>query len=726
MDYYAHSVGPDKAEWQPLRQHLEATARMAADFAGRFGGGAYGTAAGLLHDLGKYSTEFQRRLEGAPLRVDHSTAGAQEARRLYGKAVGTLISYVVAGHHAGLPDYGTLADDASLAARLARQDIPDYSVYQQDSLTFPARSALALSIHPLPSQAGFSLQFFVRMLYSCLVDADFLDTERVMDRSRARLRGRYPSVTELYDRLEHYLVSRFAGVPDSTVNRTRREVLATARAAAERRPGLYTLTVPTGGGKTLSSLTFALQHAVRNQLERVVYVIPFTTIIEQNAEVFRQAVGGDAVVEHHSSLEQPSEGDEDWSEEVARRRLAAENWDAPLVVTTNVQFFESLFASRSSRCRKIHNLARSVIILDEAQMIPTDLLRPSVAALAELAANYGSTVLLCTATQPALQDLLPPDTQVTEIAPDPPRLFEVLHRTEVTQLGPMEDADLAGRLADHHQVLCIVNTRSHARQLYELMGPGDGIVHLSARMCPRHRQQVLAVVREALRTGSPCRVVSTQLIEAGVDVDFPVVYRAATGLDSLAQAAGRCNREGRLDRGSVFLFEPVGHPLRGWFQRTATVARMVLREGDDPLDPETIQRYFTTLYDLEDGELDRHGIMQALAEEGTSLRFPFADIAAKFRLIDNDMMPVIVPWGGEGEQLVQTARFAPTYGLLRRLQPFVVQVYPHEFFTLQRNRQVEVRGGIIPVLTDLSCYSKEVGLQPASGSDRTGDELMIF
>lgn len=724
MDYYAHSVGTDKANWQPLRDHLETVARLSADFASRFNGGAYGRAAGLLHDLGKYSVEFQRRLDGAPFRVDHSTAGAQEAQRLYGGAVGTLVSYAVAGHHAGLPDYGTVADEPSLAARLARRGIPDYRAFELDQLSFPTKAQLALPIEPLPSQPYFSVQFFARMLYSCLVDADFLDTERVLDAAKSARRGDYPEIATLRDRLERHLADKFKGASDSPVNRERADILRTCRDKAEEQPGLFTLTVPTGGGKTLSSLAFALRHAANHGLERVVYVIPFTSIIEQNASVFRDALGDEAVVEHHSNFQYPREGDEDWNEESARLGLATENWDAPLVVTTNVQFFESLFANRSSRCRKLHNLARSVIILDEAQMIPTDLLQPSLAALWELVRNYGATVVLCTATQPALQALVPQDMHVREIAPDPPRLFEVLRRTVVTQLGAMEDAALAEQIAQHRQALCIVNTRSHARELYGLLGGKEGAIHLSARMCPRHRAEVLAEVRRALKGGSRCQVVSTQLIEAGVDVDFPVVFRAATGLDSLAQAAGRCNREGRLDCGDVFLFEPVGHPLRGWFQRTAAAAQMVLRNGGDPLAPETIERYFAQLYDLEGGGLDREDVMRAVAEEGRLLHFPFADIGRRFRLIDNDMMPVVIPWGDEGAELAETANFAPTYGLLRNLQPYVVQVYPFEFFTFQKNRQVEVKGGIIPVLTDLSCYSKEVGLQPPSGVGNAGEVLI--
>lgn len=718
-------MGEDKKAWQTLPDHLTAVAQLAASFAGRFSAADFGQAAGLLHDLGKFSTEFQRRLEGASVRVDHSTAGAQEAVRKYGRAVGTVLAYVAAGHHSGLPDYGSLADGSSLAARLARQELPDYSAYRAADLPFPTSEQLRLRLSLLKEQREFGVHFFIRMLYSCLVDADFLDTERVLSPNSAVQRGGYPTLLELRGKLATYMSTKYADAPDTPINRERAAILRACRDKADEPPGLFTLTVPTGGGKTLSSLTFALDHAVRYGLERIIYVIPFTSIIEQNAAIFRQALGDDAVLEHHSNFRYPDEADDDWNEDLSRLRLSTENWDAPIIVTTNVQFFESLFSNRSSQCRKLHNLAHSVIILDEAQMLPTNLLKPCLAALWELVVNYGATVVLCTATQPALRGLLPAELRPREIAPDPARLFTVFRRVTVERLGALEDSAVASELARHRQVLCIVNTRTHARELYNLIRGEEGAVHLSARMCPRHRAEVLTGVRQALRECAPCRVVATQLIEAGVDVDFPVVLRAAAGLDSVAQAAGRCNREGRLKSGQVYLFEPVGHPLRGWFQRTAAVAGMVLRSVDDPLAPQAIESYFEQLYGIEGEGLDRDGIMRSIAEEGARLHFPFATVGQRFRLIENDLMPIVIPWDDKARELLQAAHFAPSYRLLRQLQPYVVQVYPHEFSDLERIGAVRMEGGIIPVLTDTTLYSKEVGLQPATGSDGA-EELLIY
>lgn len=714
--YYAHSNGDDKSAWQPLRDHLDSVARLSEGFAARLGAGRLGYAAGMLHDLGKYSDEFQRRLEGAPGRVDHSTAGAKEALKRYGKAIGTVLAYTIAGHHAGLPDYGNTADDASLVARLNRDWLPDCTAFQQDHLALPILNQVRLPVKPAAFGAGFSVHFFIRMLYSCLVDADFLDTERALNVRTAASRGGYPGPQDLLKRLERFLGQSYSGVPDTVINRYRAEILQSCREKAQQPSGLFSLTVPTGGGKTLSSLAFALHHAVLHDLERVVYVIPFTSIIEQNAAVFRKAVGDECVLEHHSNFEHPDEASDDYLDAALKLRLATENWDAPLIVTTSVQFFESLFANRSSRCRKLHNLARSVIILDEAQMLPTDLLRPCLAALCELSANYGSSVLLCTATQPALNGLLPSTIRPVEITPNPQKLYEAFRRVEVASLGLQGDEAIASELLHHHQVLCIVNTRSHACQLYERIKGEEGAFHLSARMCAAHRSEKLNAIRQALGEGRPCRVISTQLIEAGVDVDFPVVYRAATGIDSIVQAAGRCNREGKREKGQVFVFEPTGHPLRGWFNRTASVAAMVTRTIQDPISLEAVERYFTLLYDLEGNGLDEKKFLDRIEEGAKQLAFPFSGVAQDFRLIENEMVPIIVPWDKHSQELIREIPYTSTsHRLIRQLQPYVVQVYPNEFLTLSKAGQVETEGGMLHVLSDDSLYSDETGLLTGSG-----------
>ena len=712
MMYYAHSSGNDKSTWQPLKEHLEAVSGISAQYAEAFSASQFAQAAGVLHDLGKYSAEFQMRLEGSPIRVDHSTAGAKEAIQLYGPAAGKVLAYAISGHHRGIPDYGSVEDERSLAARLELEP-RNYSAYSGDNLSFPDRSTMKLPVSPLPGQPGFSVQFFIRMLYSCLVDADFLDTERAFDGDKALSRSIcYPSLDELEHRLIQHLEKLSASAPDTLVNRGRATILKACIDRAAEVPGFFSLTVPTGGGKTLSSLAFALRHAVTHGLRRVIYVIPFTSIIEQNAQVFRRALGPEAILEHHSNFEYPGEDSDDWTDQVARLYLATENWDAPLVVTTSVQFFESLFANRSSRCRKLHNIARSVIILDEAQMLPTHHLQPCLGTLRELTANYGSTVVLCTATQPALEGLLPADTVIREIAPDPPRLYKEFRRVEATRLGSLGDAELAEKILARPQALCIVNTRAHARELYRLISSEPGAFHLSACMCARHRSARLDSIRQALKEGVPCRVVSTQLIEAGVDVDFPAVFRASAGLDSIAQAAGRCNREGKLHRGQLFIFEAADHPPRGWFQRTASVSEMALRGSNDPLGLGTVKAYFEKLYDVESDQLDSSGIMR-LSEAGRrDLDFQFETIASEFSVIDSALVSIVIPWDDEAHELIQVAKYAPSRRVLRRLQPYIVQVYPNEFFALEQNGSVESMGGekgMVHVLKDPSCYT-DMGL----------------
>lgn len=730
VSYYAHTIedAPEN-EWHTLKDHLIGTARLAAAFAKTFDAEALGWAAGILHDIGKYSCEFQKRLRGAPIRVDHSTAGAQEAVQLYGDnhPFGRLLAYVIAGHHSGLPDFGSPVDDISLVARL-KKPVPAYGDYRREiDTSFAFEKLIKLPVRPIPKHAGFSVQFFVRMLFSCLVDADFLDTESAVNPAQARVRGGYPHIDALVERLENYLSVRFGRVEKSPINTLRGEILDNCRKSSQLPCGFYSLTVPTGGGKTLSSLTFALHHAKKHRLDRVIYVIPFTSIIEQNAQVFRTALGHDCVLEHHSNFQFADDAadDEDVSSTLYRLRLSAENWDAPVIVTTNVQFFESLFSHKSSRCRKLHHIANSVVVLDEAQMIPTPFLLPCLWALYELVQNYNSSVLLCTATQPSIGHLLPKAENIREIVPDPPKLYEAFRRVRVRSIGDMDDDMLTDRLSREHQVLCIVNTRSHAAALYERIR-GDGAYHLSARMYPAHRSEKLRRIRIALEQNQTCRVVATQLIEAGVDVDFPVVYRAIAGVDSIAQAAGRCNREGRLANGDVFVFRPEArHQPKGWFQRTATITDMVLRHHDDLLSLEAIDDYFRRLYDFEGERLDEHSIIDRFSERAAELAFPFREVGEIFQLIDSPMVSIVIP---REEECIKTLEEAmvkgPTLDLSRRLQPFIVQIYRHEFAELARANAIEAVAEQYTVLTDHSRYDDEVGLIPGDSSLTT--EPLIF
>ncbi len=695
---FAHSgKDPSGSDWEPLVRHLTEVGDKAAEFAEPFGFAAIARAAGVLHDIGKVSQAFQRYIAGKGPSPDHSTAGAVEAQKLYCNRPGRIIAFGVAGHHAGLADGDRLTERLKDPARL-----PDYSGWEAHAPPLWPLAALAPTAPPKPGgPPGFGEAFLTRMLFSCLVDADFLATEAFYGE---KPRGGFASIKTLAERIAAYL-TRFEGA-EGAVNRLRATVLAYAGAKANLPLGLFTLTVPTGGGKTLTSLSFALEHARRHGLRRVVYVIPYTSIIEQTAQVFREALdvrgGPSSILEHHASFDWEAglprnagaaEADAGQGDAgLANLRRAAENWDAPVIVTTAVQFFESLFANRTSRCRKLHNLARSVIVLDEAQTLPLPLLRPCLAALDELARNYGASVVLCTATQPALrvQDgfkagLDIPDDR--EPAPDPPALYAALKRVTVERrAGPTDDAVIAARFAEAPRMLAIVNSRRHAHDLFALIRDQPGAVHLTTLLCPAHRRDVLGGVRDRLKAEDPVRLVATSLIEAGVDVDFPEVWRAVAGLDSIAQAAGRCNREGRLQRGRVVVFTPADLKHRGPHAMRAAQgeAEGVLARHSDPLTLDAVQDYFRQLYwtkgeaAFDKARLDGkdYPILPALKDRARSLDFPFESIARAFRVIDEAMDPVIVPWDARARETL--ARIAamdrPLAADLRTLQQYVIPV----------------------------------------------------
>lgn len=710
---------------QTLHEHLVNVATLTEIFANHFGAGPWGWACGLWHDIGKASNLFQQRVRSETDRqVDHSTAGARHADAVW-KGTGKLLAYCIAGHHSGLPN-GLENNGSSLAHRLdsTRRSIEDHDAWRvclgPDAEPTPPT---AFPFDPRSKGLGFRLAFFLRMLFSCLVDADRLDAESVGDTDRSARREAYPTLMELAASLDGHL-NKF--IADTPVKLIRAEVLASCRAAAELNPGLFSLTVPTGGGKTLSSLAFALGHALHHGLSRVVYVIPYTSIIEQNAQVFRQALGdtrGEFVVEHHSNLVFEDEADDD------RPHPATENWDAPVIVTTAVQFFESLYSHKAGRCRKLHNLAGSVIILDEAQMLPLPYLLPCIEALRELTASYGASMVLCTATQPALNASEDLDKglkgglhDVREIIPDPVALHSSLRRVTVRHIGEVAESELVERLAGEIQALCVVNTRRQARRLFDaLRGCVDmqeGLFHLSALMCPQHRTETLVRIRQALADGRPCRVVSTTLVEAGVDVDFPAVYRAECGIDSIAQAAGRCNREGRLDSGHVHVFRPEGGLPPGHFRKTAQAARSVVgRHREDLLHPDAVRDYFLELYwQAGNDSLDAKKILERLTNDASRGWFPFKEIGQDFQLIESATQGLIIPYDDSAHAVVRALdALQPgdrASGMLRRVQRHTVSLYTRELERLEREGAVRRTGPDKQffVLANMSLYSPVVGL----------------
>lgn len=588
------------------------------------------------------------------------------------------------------------------------------------------------------------------MLFSCLVDADRIATERFCDRlqSNARLRPR-PELSDLRTRLDKYLENLRADAADTPVNRIRAGVLNECLAAAADRPGFFSLNVPTGGGKTLASLAFALHHAKANPgLRRVVVAIPFTSIIEQTADQYRRVLGDladAALVEHHSNLNP--------TQDTRANQMASENWAAPLVVTTNVQLFESLFAARTTPCRKLHRLANSVIILDEAQTLPVDLLAPTLAALKELVAHYGCTVVLCTATQPALEYRAGQfDIGIRSPMPiikDVSVLHSALKRVNVKRLGKIEDTALLSRLAKEHQVLCVVNTRAHAGKLYQglvdLTVDESGCFHLSTLMCPQHRRDVLGRIRQTLRAKQPCRVISTQLVEAGVDLDFPCVYRAAAGFDSIAQAAGRCNREGRLTDaaggsalGRVYVFDSESPPPPGLLRAAADVAAEIADQFPDPIAPDAINAYFRLFYWNRKGAhaWDERQVLDCFAyspgsvpSHRTLAPLQFATAAEAYKIIREEQTPVLVPYNDEARDLIARLQTGQPidYGFYKVAQQYCVQVRTRELQQLASNAallQDTTRDNGLYYLNNPAAYSPKQGLLPDAAG--VGSEAFIL
>ncbi len=705
-----------------LEEHLSAAALLAGRFAEVWGASETAALAALWHDLGKFAAEFQAmitasdpdaHLEGVPAgprkRVNHSSAGALWAmQRFRGGGFGRLLAYPIAGHHSGLPDWIGEDGRTGLKDRLADRSHLDR--------TLRANPPRAILDAPLPSTGipqGADAGLWVRMFASALFDADFLDAEAFFDPNVSPARAEWPALGSLLPKLDTHLARKLAEAEPTPVNRLRADVLQACRAAAPHRPGLFSLTVPTGGGKTLSSLAFALEHARVHGLRRVIYAIPFTSIIEQTARVFREAVGTNAVLEHHSALgPRPKE-------ETARSRLAGENWDAPLIVTTTVQLLDSLFANRTSQLRKLHNLAASVLVLDEAQALPPGVLRPVTAVLDQLVKHYRCSVVLCTATQPALGKVFRRLPQPIEIALDPPALFRGLDRVDIAMPPPGERPswdEIAAEIAASPQSLAIVNTRRDCRTLHARIPAGA--LHFSTWQCAAHRQILFRQLRHRLAAGDELRVVSTSLVEAGVDLDFPVVFRAMTGLDSLAQAAGRCNRNGRLHKGRFVVFRPEGARAWGHIAQAIGAAEATLRDHwERPFDPAAFERFFDELYWAKgEGALDKYRIAQLLGlgaegqREGDLLDFRYRTAAERFRMIEDDQETLVVPYDRAARTgIAALRRDGPDRHLLRRLQPFTVPVVKSAMSRLREALAVEDIDGVT-VLTKEELYRPDVGL----------------
>lgn len=722
QDFIAHVRIEDNAfQIQTVKEHAVGTADLSESFAAVFGAAAWGKQNGWWHDMGKYTKDsFQPYIRSASgmtaeqkvaNKPDHSSAGAMLAKE---KLPGYYqpLAYCIAGHHSGLLDW-TSSGEANLNKRLSKTDC--YQEMLKDAPEEMQEAVVSLNA-PMISDFQKEMHQWIRMLFSCLVDADYLDTERFMQPEQAVRRGQYDSMETLKERFDTHMESLTAGAPASFINEKRAAILSRCREMAEKLPGFFSLTVPTGGGKTLASMAWALIHAVRYKKDRIIIVIPYTSIIVQTAAVLRDIFGAENVVEHHSNL-QPDSNDER-----SPSLLATENWDAPIIVTTNVQFFESLYACRTSRCRKLHNICNSVVILDEAQMLPVEFLQPILDILQSLQSSFKTSILFTTATLPvfaghigtgqkAFSGLKSPVAEITSVHDN---LFEAFKRVELHWSESTTTFDeLADELSGYDCVLCIVNTRKEARELYQRMP--EGTLHLSRMMCSVHIMEVIKLIKRKLKDNEPVRVISTQLVEAGVDIDFPVVYRAFAGLDSIIQAAGRCNREGKLNKkgelGQVFVFKLENSILRGLMGKGAAALREMLSisDGSDLFSPDCMAQYFSLFYS-NCNTFDKAEIKDSLYKGAGEMNFLFATAADQFRLIDDkDSVSILVGYGDGATLLEELKRIGPEFWLLRKLQQYSVSIRKYDFEQFRKQGTVGEYAGIF-ILEDGRCYDERAGL----------------
>lgn len=693
--YLAHIASERRK--QTVREHAIGTAELASSFAAVFCMEEEAAYIGMLHDIGKCSKAFQKRLAGGP-KVDHSTAGAYEAFRNYKMSA----AFCIAGHHSGLPDGGHRGDleGRTLLARINRAKkgaLNDYGGWQDELGAFNA------TFSPTVAKNGVGQSFVIRMLYSCLVDADYLDTERFMSGNVPR---RVPFEPEELDKKLTDCISPWFPA-ETELNKIRCTILqAVINAAQENEPGLFTLTVPTGGGKTIASLAFAIKHAKKHQLSRIIYVIPYTSIIEQTAEIFRSVLGVENVLEHHSNAEYSED------EDTLLYLKATENWDMPVIVTTSVQFFESFYNNRSSSARKLHNIAKSVIIFDEAQMLPVPYIRPCVKVMTELVSQFCATVVLCTATQPALHPIIKefePELAITELCSDEFYENPAFTRVMFKKDGVYTEETIAEKIKVHHQALCIVNSRKTAQKIYGLLD-SEGSYHLSTFMYPEHRKTVFREIRKRLQENKPCRVVSTSLIEAGVDVDFPVVYRQLAGLDSILQAGGRCNREGKRkpEDSCVNIFELESGSPEFFSMQIAAGANVLKEYVRDLMCKEAIQKYFKELFYLKGSEaLDQKDILRQLERDN----FPFYTVAKEFSLLGKETRTLYVETPDNEKEIYALKNGFADRAAYRKLGQYSISLYEYQFQQLLNQNSIEKLDNGDCVLIDTSLYMPDTGLK---------------
>ena len=712
MEYYAHITQANDNDKEQRVQSLEAhsthVAELAAKFAAEFGCDDIACIMGLLHDKGKEQTDWQKYIQGvtgytlkyAKIKSgpNHAYIGARIAQILYPQ-LAPLFAQPIAGHHRGLYDYCEYVEET-------KKDIPkEVLIPESQSCAMPR----------LQNLKSYDLHHLVRILFSCLVDADSLDTEGFMNPEQSSLRGVHTTMEELLSKLEEYISHLKERSEDTEVNCIRNYVQEQCVKESQSDAGFYSLTVPTGGGKTLASVLWALHHAVRNHLHRVIIAIPYTSIIVQTAATLKAIFGEENVLEHHSNVNPDDIKDREHRE---RMQLATENWDYPIIVTTNVQLFESLFSNKRSDCRKLHNIVKSVLILDEVQTLPLNFYKPIVHTLDTLCRLFGTSILFTTASQPVLAGRIEGTNpsvgfdaldSVHEIIPAEMKLHDKLRRVELKiDEAPKSYDELATEMSKHQRVLCIVNTRKDAKALYERL-PKEGIcLHLSRMMCPAHVAATIQHIKSALKeeNGCPVRVIATQLVEAGVDIDFPVVYRQEAGLDSILQAAGRCNREGKNGICTTYVFS-LGkeHSLPTGFISQTNNARLNMVGQYDWFAPETMTAYFKHLHCRIDN-FDKQQMQELLYKPACE----FEEAANRFHLIDDQTIPVLINWRDSISLYQRLLSEGPTYQLMKQMAQYSVSIRKSDFDKLEKMGAIEEPFENIYVITNPAFYNDDIGL----------------
>ena len=722
-----HFIGEENS--QTLQDHLKNVSKYMEQFSSDFDAGEIGALLGLVHDLGKYQQKFQDRIRGHSVRVDHATAGAIVLHEKWDK-LGWLHGMVVSGHHTGLKDSGSGSNksDGTYSSR--------FNNYQGEKVDFDQEIKLPQfvpkKINCTKETMSFAFATYFKMLFSCLVDADWTDTEEyVKDIKRV---GIPYNIDQLAAKLT-------AGIPKnngSIINNIRAEILTDCINAAKEEQGIFTLTVPTGGGKTLSSLAFALEHARRHGLKRVIYVIPYTSIIEQNADVISGILGSEYVLEHHSQVDESYDavnGEDDLDNNLGKHmKWASENWDIPVVLTTNVQFFESFFSNKPSKTRKIHNISKSVVIFDEAQMLPRELLSPSMYAISELVMNYRVTAVLCSATQPAISQYKYQKLPLKEMMHDPQDLSNKLKRVNYEVIGKKSDEEILHILADNPRAMCIVNSRKHAYALFQLAKEEENLAsvyHLSTLMHSKHRRKVLSEVKEKLKSAENVILIATSLVEAGVDIDFPMVMRSIAGIDSIIQAGGRANREGKIDKGRVLIFEPtseMGKIPKSILSMVSITQEVVRVLADEAFENTGVHMYFENLYHASRSSnvLDTKNILSEFEVRVNQYKFNFETVAKKYKIIEDNTKSVIVNSSEDTNQLVQELRkniFKRE--TIRKLQQYSVSVYKHEYEKLKAENALEILENGYSILNNGQYYDEETGLDIFSIDNKNAECCMI-